>query len=476
MNELGIYLIRASISMSLLYLVYWLFLRHETLFAVNRFYLLTALLLSLVLPLVTFKYSMAAPTDLIAGELSGSLQVVPILQQGRATSAILPIIYFIGVALFFFRIMWQFVILFVLIVKNGIRDIGGVRVVYNKRFVLPFSFMNLVFMNPESIRESEISDIIAHEKVHIRENHWLDLLVIELMSIFLWFNPFIWFFERSIKQNHEYLADKGVVAQGFNVTRYHSVLINQFMGMEVIGITNNLNYSLNAKRLKMMNKKITPKVKAVHLIWALPVIALLMVAFAQPEYQQMTNEKTIPVSEEVTLTALVLDANGDPIPGASVFIKGKSEGTVTTNEGEFSLQVGASEIVIIRQKGFKDAVIYMEKLVAKQGESGHYKVKLKLEAAGKEDATRVKLEAAGKEEATSMTKEDQIKKLEIMLKELTLKKDELNKQKVKLVQVEEEGSVDQEILDKKKQALKENFTMVNEEIKKVEMKLKSLKQ
>ncbi len=472
MNELGIYLIRASISMSLLYTVYWLFLRRETLFAVNRFYLLSALLLSLVLPLITIKYSVAAPTDMIADELSGSLQVVPILQHGRgffsAASVYLPIIYLIGVVLFSFRIMWQFVILCILIVKNGVRDFDGVRVVYNRRFVLPFSFMNLVFMNPESIRKSEISDIIAHEKVHIRENHWLDLLVVELMSIFLWFNPFIWFFERSIKQNHEYLADKGVVAQGFNVTRYHSVLINQFMGMEVIGITNNLNYSLNAKRLKMMNKEITPKVKAVHLVWVLPVVVLLLAAFAQPEYQQMTNDVTIPVSEEVTLTALVQDSNGDPVPGASVIIKGKSEGTTTTSEGEFTLEVGASEIVIIRQKGFKDAVIYMEKVKAKQGESGHYKLKLKLEAAGKEDPTRVKLEAAGKE--------DQIKKLEIMLKELTLQKDDLNKMKVKLTQVEKEGEVDQEILDKKKQALKEEYTKVNEETKKVEMKLKSLKQ
>jgi beta-lactamase regulating signal transducer with metallopeptidase domain len=447
-------------------MVYWLFLRRETLFAVNRFYLLSALLLSLLLPLVTIRYSVAASAEILSDELSDSLQVVPILQQGKgffsATSAFLPVIYLIGVILFFLRIMWQFVILFILIVKNGVRDLDGARVVHNRHFVLPFSFMNLVFINPESIRETEISDIIAHEKVHIREKHWLDLLVVELMSIFLWFNPFIWFFERSIKQNHEYLADKGVVAQGFNVTRYHSVLLNQFMGMEVIGITNNLNYSLNAKRLKMMNKKITPKAKAVHLLWALPVVALLLVAFAQPEYQQMTNDVTMPDLKEVTLTALVLDANGDPVPGASVIVKGKPEGTITSSEGEFTLKVVDSEVVIIRHKGYKDAVIHVEKLVAKQGESGPYKFK-------------VKLEKAGVEKATKMSKDEQIKELEIMLKKLALQKDELNKSKVKLAEVEKEGSVDQEILDKKKQALKEEYTKVNEETKKVEMKLKSLK-
>jgi hypothetical protein len=283
------------------------------------------------------------------------------------------------------------------------------------------------------------------------------------MSIFLWFNPFIWFFERSIKQNHEYLADKGVLAQGFNVSRYHSVLLNQFMGMEVIGITHNLNYSLNAKRLKMMNKKITPKAKAVHLIWALPVIALLLAAFAQPEYQQMSNDLTIPFSEEVTITALVLDANGDPVPGATVIIKGKNEGTVTDSEGEFTLHVGASEVVIIKQNGYEDAVIEVKKLMEKQVESDHYTLKLKLEKAG----TKV---------STSMTKEEQIKKLEIMLKDLTMKKKALDEEKVKLAQVEKEGTVDQEVLDKKKQVLEVQYANVNEATKKAEIKLKSLKQ
>lgn len=467
MSELGIYLIRASISMSLLYLVYWLFLRRETLFALNRFYLLSALLLSLVLPLITIKYSVALSPDIEMDELSSSFQVVPILQQGRdffsITSAYLPLIYLIGVVLFSLRIMWQFMILLVLILRNGISDMSGVKVVRNRRFVLTFSFMNLVFINPEHIRENELSDIIAHEKVHIRENHWFDLLVVELMSIFLWFNPFIWFFERSIKQNHEYLADKGVLAQGFNVSRYHSVLLNQFMGMEVIGITHNLNYSLNAKRLKMMNKKITPKAKAVHLIWALPLIALLLAAFAQPEYQQMSNDLTIPLPEEVTITALVLDANGDPVPGATVIIKGKNEGTVTDTEGEFTLHVGASEVVIIKHKGYQDAVIEVKKLMEKQVESDHYKLKLKLEKAG----TKV---------SASMTKEEQIKKLEIMLKDLTLKKKALDEEKVKLAQVEKEGTVDQEVLDKKKQVLEVQYANVNEATKKAEIKLKSLKQ
>ena len=120
-------------------------------------------------------------------------------------------------------------------------------------------------------------------------------------------------------------------------------------------------------------------------------------------------------------------------------------------------------MVIIKQMGYQDAVIEVKKLLEKQVESDHYKLKLKLGKAG----TKV---------STSMTKEEQIKKLEIMLKDLTLKKKSLDEQKVKLAQVEKEGTVDQEVLDKKKQVLEEQYANVNEATKKAELKLKSLKQ
>ena len=118
--------------------------------------------------------------------------------------------------------------------------------------------------------------------------------------------------------------------------------------------------------------------------------------------------------------------------------------------------------MIIRFKGFNDAVIHMEKVVKKQGESDNYKFK-------------VKLEVAGEKNTADMSADEQMKKLEIMLKELTLKKEDLNKMKAKIAKVEEEGTVDQEKLDKKKVALMEEYKLVNEKMKKVEAKLKSLK-
>ena len=225
---------------------------------------------------------------------------------------------------------------------------NGIRIVENEKYGLPFSFFNIVFINPKFHTQDDLPEILAHENVHIRENHWFDLLFIELLTVIFWFNPFIWFFERSIKQNHEYLADKGVLAQGHNAGRYQALLINQLMGMQIIGITNNLNFALNKNRFKMMTKTRTSRIGGVKFAWALPVVALLLFAFAEPAYQQKAEgehivEKVNTISaiqkndKELVIHGTVKNETGEPLPGASIVIQGTTVGTVSDRDGTFTL-------------------------------------------------------------------------------------------------------------------------------------------
>ncbi len=467
MTDIFVFLLKSALTMALLYLVYWVFLKKETLFITTRYYLLLSLIISVVLPFICIKYNVSSPERFAGNDLTGTLSQLNhlALDTGKTLPVLLRItgiIYLFGVFIFLLRIIIQFAILFGIIYKNGIKIINGARIVYNTRYQMPFSFMNLVFINKNATGHNDISDIIAHEKVHIRENHWFDLMVVEIMSIFLWFNPFIWFFERSIKQNHEYLADEGVIAQGYNVGRYHSVLINQLMGMEVIGITNNLNYSLNAKRLKMMKKSKTPKLKALHVIWALPVIIFLLAAFAEPRYETASNTDQAAKTRVVKLTVAVMDNNGDPIPGANVIIKGTKNGTITDKDGLFTLEVNESDVIVVSFKGFEDSPIYMEKLIEKNGESDSYEMKLMLKPVGPDIYTVV-------------NSPEEIKELESKLKTLEMKQKELEDMKKKISQLEQEGNVNKEELEKKKQTLKEEWTMVTEKRAAVEKKLQSIK-
>ena len=352
MEAIFTFLLKASAGMALFYSVYWLFLRKETFYTANRWFLLAALLTSLLIPAFPLQYTVLVdqPETVNFKTIADTFKNIPVFTSHEIQpesfdwQRLVWLIYLAGVAVFFFRLLFQTILLVWLILKSEPKFTAGIRIVENKKYSLPFSFFNTVFINTEFYTQENLPEILAHEKVHIREKHWFDLLFTELLTVIFWFNPFIWFFERSIKQNHEYLADKGVLAQGHSVGRYQALLINQLMGVQVIGVTNNLNFALNTNRLKMMTKKKTSRFSGVKFAWALPAVALLLFAFAEPEYIAKPMEQTNPVTnvqneekEFVIKGKVVREDNGKPLAGASVILKGTSIGTVTDADGKFTL-------------------------------------------------------------------------------------------------------------------------------------------
>jgi beta-lactamase regulating signal transducer with metallopeptidase domain len=354
MESLFEFLIRSSAGIALLYIVYWMFLRNETFYRANRWFLLFALVSAVLLPLFPLHYSVMVEPEkntTIFQALSDTFKnIQPIQSEVSDTTGnfgwknIILTIYITGTAIFLFRLISQTLILIHLMIKYQIKSSDGIRIVENEKYGLPFSFFNVVFINPKFHTQASLPEILAHEKVHIREFHWFDLLFIELLTVIFWFNPFIWFFEHAIKQNHEYLADKGVLANGYGLGRYQALLINQLMGMQIIGITNNLNFALNTNRFKMMTKKETSRVLGIKFVWALPAIALLLFAFAEPAYKVKETKTENSISavqkgekEFVIKGTVVREDNGKPLSGASVIIKGTSIGTVTDAEGKFTL-------------------------------------------------------------------------------------------------------------------------------------------
>ncbi len=356
MEALLIYLVNASAGIVLFYAVYWFFLRNETFHKANRWFLIASLFTAVVIPIFPLHYTVLVEntgTKQGFGTIADTFKHIPIFSDvdeepsfSLSWKQLVAIIYFTGAAIFLLRLLVQTLVLIHLMVKHGVKSLDGIRIIENEKYGLPFSFFNLVFINPKFHTQDDLPEILAHEKVHIRENHWFDLLFIELLTVIFWFNPFIWFFERSIKQNHEYLADKGVLAQGHTVGRYQALLVNQLMGMQIIGITNNLNFALNANRLKMMTKKKTPVIRRMKFVWALPVLALLLFAFSEPEYQtknmEADNISVLPAnfdkSKEMTIHGkVILQDTKEPVPGASIVLKGSTIGTVSDLNGTFTL-------------------------------------------------------------------------------------------------------------------------------------------
>lgn len=373
MESLLVFLYSASVSMALFFMLYWILLRKLTDFHVNRFFLLASVLISVLIAAFPVRYEAVVQSP-EAFRLR-SLAAVPeaptttsdISVTGLFSSTVMQIlIYGAGVFIFMLRLIIQTAKTLWVIFSSAAKKSDNCYIHEDTDYILPFSFFNHIFINPDFHKQNGLDDILAHEKVHIHERHWIDLLLIELLTVLFWFNPFIWFFEHAIKQNHEFLADEGVLSLGRSPVRYQALLVNQLMGMQVIGLTNRLTFALGPNRLNMMNKQKTHKRKLLRMAWAVPVLALLLTAFARPEYQTLNQSgsqtrasatATMPDANK-TATGKIVNESGKPMYGATVIIKGTTTGTVTDEKGNFSFDLPGTEEaeIVISFVGFKSIV------------------------------------------------------------------------------------------------------------------------
>jgi len=275
---------QSGISLMLLYGIYWMFLRNDTFFVVNRAFLVISAMFSLVFPALQFNWLF--PTE-ATSTYYAALDMVTInatrientFTQNLTLMQILMVVYLTGAAIFTVRFVIQITQLLLMVRKYGISQHEGLRIVFIDSNYSPFSFFNLIFINRKQINLENIKEIITHEQVHIRQNHSVDLILIELMTILQWFNPFVWFYRVSLKSIHEFLADEGVLLKGYNPVDYQKLLIGQYMGIQVNDLTNNFNHSLLKKRIVMMTKSKSNFAAQLKVLLVTPVAFLLVVAF-----------------------------------------------------------------------------------------------------------------------------------------------------------------------------------------------------
>ncbi len=254
MNDFLIYIAQVAISLMLLYGLYCLFFRKDTFYKLNRFFLITSVFISLTIPALQFDFSPARNT----GSFVVLLDTITILPaQGEAAIARnldifqgILIAYLTGLAIFGLRFLFEMYQIFILIRKNRKIKRKGLTIVQLNKKYAPFSFFGYIFINHRNNGKDELRKILDHELVHIRQGHSLDLILIELLSIFQWFNPAVWLYRKSLKETHEFLADEELLNQGYEISDYQRALLNHAMGIQLNDVTNNFNYSINAVHLK----------------------------------------------------------------------------------------------------------------------------------------------------------------------------------------------------------------------------------
>lgn len=302
------YLFESGVSLALLYIVYWVFLRKDTYFNRNRLYLTLSILISLIIPLINITLNSGTSSIAFFVQLEeilitpGYSQSVSSILLAKSVSLLL-VIYLVGVSFFsgilLFRLyqIWNWV-------KNGESvKLGNIRIIRIQQNISPFSFFNWVFLPADYTDELDEDEILDHEKIHIRQLHTFDLIISELLIVFQWFNPIVWLYRFSFKEIHEYTADSLVLQKGTQLEKYQNLIMNQIFGIQFFPVGNNFNKSLIKKRIIMMTKSKSPRIANLKLLLTVPVLIALVFIFScssnseelpelnqEPEVQAVENE------------------------------------------------------------------------------------------------------------------------------------------------------------------------------------------
>jgi TonB family protein len=330
MEAFALYLFKSVVWLTGFALVYLLFLRNERYFLINRIYLVAGILASVIFPFITWHYTIVIPmlpsvevSDLQTGNLP---QISPIINTPEFFSAktIALGLYLAGSLYLLYRIIKQTITVVGVIRKSEILPYRSAKLIRSDAYPSSFSFFSFVFVNPSS-SEMETSEIVNHEMEHVRQRHWIDLVLFELLCTLQWLNPLCWLYGRFIRQNHEFLADQHALQRTQNPAIYRAALINQLFGGEVISLANSFNYSINKKRFHMMTNTIHPPYRKLKLLVILPMIAAVFYAFATPEYRYVELNKNSTTIQEST----------PAIESIPVEAQDTTKSSVTTLEGNF---------------------------------------------------------------------------------------------------------------------------------------------
>lgn len=303
-----IYFIKFSLCLLVLWGFYKVALENLNIHKFKRGYLLGALVVAVILPLITISYT---TTDIVAQEGSRFL-----LAGGNAGSEnsnsfsadmiaiaekILWIIYFLGVGIFSIR-FYKNVSRLTKDISNyeNLRSRTHIKVLHPKQ-LKPFTFLKFIFLNELDFKENKIApEILAHEKAHVIQRHTLDILASELIQIVFWFNPLLIFYKRSIQLNHEFLADQSAVKHHKDIKNYSTLLINNSMGFYQPELSSSFNHSLIKKRILMMSKPFSKKTAIGRIFLLLPILALCVYLFNNKLVAKPTSTKNSSFTEVIT--------------------------------------------------------------------------------------------------------------------------------------------------------------------------------
>ncbi len=272
------YLMLVNIYLLLFYGFYALLLSRERFFHLNRIYLVSAALMSFLIPGMQSQWVQGLfITQKVQYTIYNSPVLLyrfkPVENTPFTVGQVLALVYLAVTVIFLARFAWQLIIL------N--------RTIHQQQSGAAYSFFKKIKIG-EDRQNREV--IATHEDVHARQWHSADVLVMEILVILNWFNPVVYFYRFAIKHIHEFIADKQAIETGIDRADYALILLSETFDAPAHRlVTPFFNKSLLKQRILMLQKNKSSRVALIKYLLSAPLFMLMLILSSAT----VNNSKTV---------------------------------------------------------------------------------------------------------------------------------------------------------------------------------------
>lgn len=297
MDNFLLYQGKVAIAVALFYIFYRLLLSQETLHRLNRIVLIGTVVVSFLLPFCVITFY-----EVITVASFEETVVVSDREPEVAISwlqSVILSIYIVGILAVITKIVVS-VLRIKKVIASGRREVLDTNetLVVIDHNIAPFSWMGYIVISSEDCQEG-CSQILIHEKAHIALKHSWDVLFVDIISAFQWFNPVIWMLKSDLRAIHEFEADDMVLKSGVNIQEYQYLLLRKALKDSGYSIANSLNHSTLKKRITMMWNKKSSRLSGWKTCYIIPIVGFFLIAMSETKvkFQEMEDIKITIISE-----------------------------------------------------------------------------------------------------------------------------------------------------------------------------------
>jgi hypothetical protein len=279
------YLLKVTICSAVMYCYYLLALRNKRFHQYNRFYLLSSVALSFIIPLVKLElWKETIQPSPVTTVITFVNEADAYVAKNSSKIWQWDNLFFIAITIvsmvFLVTLFVSLRKIFVLIRKYPKKLWEGICFVFTNSPGTPFSFFKYIFWNTAIDIESEAGrHILKHELAHVKEKHTLDKIFLSVALIIGWCNPFLWLIKRELNIIHEFIADQKAVSDG-DAHSFALMLLKATYPQQSFMLTNSFFHSPIKRRLRMLTLSKNTRFSYLRRILVLPLLMVISVLFA----------------------------------------------------------------------------------------------------------------------------------------------------------------------------------------------------